>query len=137
MQFLCVLINTKFIDHRIYRWSLLPQSLHSWWYLCVGRKFNSMRMSWWMVRRDMWPTWVYTYDVYISYTIQILPNDVYLYMSCNSFYFNIGDPCQSNPCLNGATCSLDENNDFQCECPPGYTGDNCEIGNIYIPKTAF
>jgi len=38
------------------------------------------------------------------------------------------DPCLPKPCLNGATCSSDENNEYQCECPDGYTGDKCENG---------
>lgn len=35
------------------------------------------------------------------------------------------DECQSNPCLNGATC-LDRLNHFQCECVPGFSGTLCE-----------
>lgn len=37
------------------------------------------------------------------------------------------DECQSNPCLNGATC-LDGVNSFTCLCLPSYTGDFCEQG---------
>nr|XP_054771358.1 fibropellin-3 isoform X2 [Lytechinus pictus] len=36
-----------------------------------------------------------------------------------------GDDCSPNPCLNGATC-VDQVNDYECICPPGFTGDNCE-----------
>ncbi|NP_999703.1 fibropellin-3 precursor [Strongylocentrotus purpuratus] len=36
-----------------------------------------------------------------------------------------GDDCTPNPCLNGATC-VDQVNDYQCICAPGFTGDNCE-----------
>uniref|UniRef100_A0A665T2J0 Versican core protein n=1 Tax=Echeneis naucrates TaxID=173247 RepID=A0A665T2J0_ECHNA len=35
------------------------------------------------------------------------------------------DQCQSNPCLNGATC-LDGANSFTCLCLPSYTGELCE-----------
>ena len=37
--------------------------------------------------------------------------------------------CQSNPCENNGTCTDDVNN-YQCECIEGYTGVNCETGEI-------
>lgn len=37
------------------------------------------------------------------------------------------DECQSNPCLNGATC-LDGVNSFTCLCLPSYAGHLCEKG---------
>ena len=39
------------------------------------------------------------------------------------------DECQSEPCMNGATC-LDEVNAFECHCAPGFEGDFCEMGKI-------
>ncbi|CAH3026089.1 unnamed protein product, partial [Porites evermanni] len=36
------------------------------------------------------------------------------------------DPCEaSKPCQNGATC-VNNNNDYICNCKPGYQGRNCE-----------
>lgn len=32
--------------------------------------------------------------------------------------------CLSHPCKNNATC-LDEINDYQCICSPGYSGKDC------------
>ena len=32
------------------------------------------------------------------------------------------DPCQSNPCLNGASCSLGFANKYACYCPTSFTG---------------
>ena len=39
------------------------------------------------------------------------------------------DECQSEPCMNGATC-IDEVNAFECHCAPGFEGDFCEMGKI-------
>ena len=30
------------------------------------------------------------------------------------------------PCLNGGTCRSTHPNRYECMCPPGYTGVNCE-----------
>jgi len=34
-------------------------------------------------------------------------------------------PCDSNPCLNGATCT-NAGNSYACSCPPGFAGPACE-----------
>ncbi|XP_061871034.1 neurocan core protein [Colius striatus] len=36
------------------------------------------------------------------------------------------DPCQNNPCLHGGTCRAN-GTVCGCSCPPGFTGENCEI----------
>ena len=41
------------------------------------------------------------------------------------------DDCQSNPCLNGGSCT-DGINNYTCSCLPGYTARNCETGNIIL-----
>lgn len=38
------------------------------------------------------------------------------------------DPCQSNPCQNGATC-VHQVNTYICICPVNYEGRNCNKGN--------
>ena len=38
----------------------------------------------------------------------------------------LGDACSPNPCLNDATCFPNGIGGFQCQCPPGFTGQRCE-----------
>jgi hypothetical protein len=38
--------------------------------------------------------------------------------------------CDSNPCENSGTCN-NHINFYNCSCPPGYEGVNCEIGQIH------
>ena len=45
------------------------------------------------------------------------------------FYFPDIDECASVPCSNNGFCE-DVTNGFKCSCKPGYTGINCETGNL-------
>ena len=47
-----------------------------------------------------------------------------------TYYFALDNYCYSDPCLNGGTCLL-EANGYQCECPPVFLGDYCEIGEYW------
>jgi protein crumbs len=37
-----------------------------------------------------------------------------------------GPPCEAHPCLNQGSCAEDVRGNYQCFCPPGYTGSHCE-----------
>ena len=39
------------------------------------------------------------------------------------------DECASNPCERNGTC-VDERDDFECICPPGFKGKTCNIGTV-------
>ena len=49
-------------------------------------------------------------------------------------YCTVEDPCEPPPCDNGGTCTaINDNTDYECDCPDGFLGDNCEIGNkLYL-----
>lgn len=36
-------------------------------------------------------------------------------------------PCASQPCLNGGQCVQTELSSYQCQCPAGFDGKNCEL----------
>ena len=37
------------------------------------------------------------------------------------------NPCGDMPCLNGATCTSDDDVDFKCTCVDGYSGTELQI----------
>lgn len=51
--------------------------------------------------------------------LKIVPSDKYR-----------SNECLFNPCLNGGTCKLDENNLFICLCDKFHSGINCENGKV-------
>ena len=44
-------------------------------------------------------------------------------------YFLDINECASNPCKNEAQCN-DKVNGFECQCAAGYSGTNCENGEL-------
>lgn len=54
----------------------------------------------------------------------------------------MGNPCEPNPCRNDGQCQIIDmdSNQFQCQCPIGYTGNRCEkqfnrCGGILLGKS--
>jgi hypothetical protein len=37
------------------------------------------------------------------------------------------NPCNSQPCLNGGQCTQIDVSSYQCQCPAGFDGKNCEL----------
>jgi len=37
------------------------------------------------------------------------------------------NPCASQPCLNGGQCAPTDVTSYQCQCPAGFDGQNCEL----------
>ena len=48
-----------------------------------------------------------------------------LFMPLADLFKVIDDPCFSNPCLNGGTCTR-VGNSYNCVCTEGYEGTNCD-----------
>ena len=46
-------------------------------------------------------------------------------------FYVVIDNCQSSPCQNAGTCTNDVNK-YTCTCQPGYTGANCQSGEVCI-----
>lgn len=36
------------------------------------------------------------------------------------------NPCDESPCKNGGHCEHTGPGQYECQCPEGYTGTNCE-----------
>ena len=47
-------------------------------------------------------------------------------------FCNVANPCGARPCQNGGTCVISQNNQYQCNCPPNYSGSNCELSKSLI-----
>ena len=67
-------------------------------------------------------TGVQTYQYAYFVRNNIVGNDL------NDEFKNITakDPCSSNPCLNGGSCSIGYGNNYVCFCPISFKGDIVE-----------
>ncbi|CAH3013761.1 unnamed protein product [Porites evermanni] len=52
----------------------------------------------------------------------------------NYLYHGLKNSCSRGPCVKNASCVPNfESDDFQCECPSGFTGEACAVGE-YVDK---
>lgn len=57
-----------------------------------------------------------------------------VFWNCLAWNFQNLKECSSSPCRNGGVCK-DSVGSYECQCVPGFTGDNCEV-NINECDTA-
>ena len=46
------------------------------------------------------------------------------------------DPCASKPCQNEGVCVVNRQT-YMCQCPSGFSGQNCETGRVYQTSNKF
>lgn len=46
----------------------------------------------------------------------------------NVYWKTTGNPCASNPCVNGGMCVSDSGHQFTCHCQQAWTGPTCNQG---------
>ena len=67
----------------------------------------------------------YHFHVCNNSIYEILVSDLNLIFLVD-FSSSYGSPCLPNPCLNGGNCVVDNDDTWQCNCAPGFSGDTCE-----------
>ena len=62
--------------------------------------------------------------------INLILKDMKIYLnSTHEFDVSDIDDCKDNPCNNGGTCQ-DGIASYECLCPPGFNGTDCEISIV-------
>ena len=51
-------------------------------------------------------------------------------LNCSIYLHLTVNPCTNNPCKNGGTCTVTEDDSYSCQCAEGFYGDSCEKGTL-------
>jgi hypothetical protein len=58
---------------------------------------------------------------------------ILIYFYIKLFFLSKALPCiLSQQCQNNGQCQNDNNGGYSCTCQPGFTGQNCEIGDALV-----
>lgn len=66
--------------------------------------------------------------VWLLLTISTLARSI---VKCVIYISDVNECVQFAPCKNGATC-MNTQGSYACQCMPGWTGTNCDIGECCI-----
>ena len=68
--------------------------------------------------------------IYVTYIKWCLQNNNLEFFDCQYWqlsYFIYLDACSPSPCQNSGNCTGTDGGGFECSCPTGFFGTNCEI----------
>lgn len=73
--------------------------------------------------------WLVTPDPTVKLVTKNYEDKFNFYKIIEINVIKVVSPCDSNPCINGGSCSI-QYNGYMCTCPTFYSGINCEICNL-------
>ena len=55
---------------------------------------------------------------------------------CSCMLADVNECNEPDVCANGGTC-VDSHGGYSCSCPPGTTGQQCQLGDVTVSSSAL